>query len=152
MRQWRSWLSRLLILGHTEGPSVPAWVDTHDGYLNFKSLFELGCQVVLTKNILRIFFHFVIIPLMIPAPLIFLTYMLTCYSFAHLLICLAEHITTLSSFLLLSKIQYLKSLYVKQSNESFLSLFLASEDLPAHLCSVTSRPVTLRHYSFLTVS
>ena len=88
----------------------------------------------LTKNILRIFFHFVIIPLMLPALLIFLTYMLTCYSFAHLLICLAEHITTLSSFLLLSKIQYLKNLYVKQSIESFsISLFLASEDLPAHL-------------------
>ena len=91
----------------------------------------------LTKNILRIFFHFVIIPLMLPALLIFLTYMLTCYSFTHLLICLAEHITTLSSFLLLSKIQYLKNLYVKQSIESFsISLFLASEDLPAHLCSV----------------
>ena len=88
----------------------------------------------ITKNILRIFFHFVIIPLMLPALLIFLTYMLTCYSFAHLLICLAEHITTLSSFLLLSKIQYLKNLYVKQSKESFsISLFLASEDLPAHL-------------------
>ena len=71
---------------------------------------------------------------MLPALLIFLTYMLTCYSFAHLLICLAEHITTLSSFLLLSKIQYLKNLYVKQSKESFsISLFLASEDLPAHL-------------------
>ena len=93
--------------------------------------------VGVTKNILRIFFHFVIIPLMLPALLIFLIYMLICYSFAHLLICLAEHITTLSSFLLLSKIQYLKNLYVKQSIESFsISLFLASEDLPAHLCSV----------------
>jgi len=40
---------------------------------------------LLTKNILRIFFHFIIIPLMLPALLIFLTYMLTCYSFAHLL-------------------------------------------------------------------
>jgi len=59
---------------------------------------------------------------MLPAPLIFLTYMLTCYSFAHLLICLAKHTTTLSLSLLLSKIQYLKNLYVKQSNKSFLSL------------------------------
>jgi len=90
--------------------------------------------VGVTKNILRIFFHFVIIPLMLPALLIFLIYMLICYSFAHLLICLAEHITTLSLFLLLSKIQYLKNLYVKQSIESFsISLFLASDDLPAHL-------------------
>ena len=70
-----------------------------------------------------LFFHFVIIPLMLPALLIFLTYMLTCYSFTHLLICLAEHITTLSSFLLLSKIQYLKNLYVKAIKQSrFLSL------------------------------
>ena len=81
---------------------------------------------IITKNILRIFFfHFVIVPLMLSAPLIFDLHarlLLICFCY------LAKHITTPSSSYYSVKL-ICKTIKLVVS----ISLFLASEDLPAHL-------------------